>query len=110
MKTLKVYALRDVKADAFGPLMTVETKGLALRALADAVQNPQSRISQYPEDFMLYELGEYDPNSGELVPHRVPELVATVQAVIDSMKKAQLREAFGTQSPTEADQVGAEVR
>jgi len=78
----KIFAVRDTKADAFGSPMSVPTSGLALRSFADAVAQPDSNLNRFPEDYMLYELGSYDPNSGlltALLP--APHLIATALSV-----------------------------
>lgn len=86
---MKVFAVRDAKADAFGGLTVVSTKGLALRGFADAVADERSEFSKYPDDYMLYELGTYDPNSGELTSHRVPELVVSARSIVDQLATAR---------------------
>lgn len=84
---LKVFAVRDVKADAFGNLICVPTKGLAVRAFADACADARSPLAQYPEDHSLYEVAEYDPNSGTIKGHPLPVLVVSATEVIAQAKK-----------------------
>lgn len=80
---LKVYAVRDVKADSFSEgLITTGTDGLALRIFADACQDGRTNLAKYPSDFMLYRLGEYDPSSGLLTALAVPELVGTASQFV----------------------------
>lgn len=86
---LRVYAVRDVKADAFGSLIVCPTKGLALRAFADACADQRSPMAQYPEDYNLYELGTFEPNSGELVGHKVPVHVASASSVVETLREAR---------------------
>lgn len=82
----KVFSVRDVKADSYGALICCPTRGIALRVFAEACANPQSPMSQYPADFSLYEVGDWDASSGTLVGHKVPEYVASAAEVIQSMK------------------------
>lgn len=84
---LKVFAVRDVKADAFGSLICVSTQGLATRSFLDACLNPQSPMAQYPEDYSLYELGEYDPNSGSVIGHKLPVLICTASELLARSKR-----------------------
>ena len=83
---LKVYAVRDVKADAYGNLICVSTAGLATRAFADACADSRSPMAQYPEDYSLYELGTFDPSSGQILGHRLPSLVVSAVSIIDALK------------------------
>lgn len=62
--TQKLFAVRDVKAEAFAAPMAVPTEGLARRAFTDAVLQPGSSLAKNAEDYILYQIGEYDPNSG----------------------------------------------
>lgn len=86
---LKLFAVRDVKADAFGSPMSISTRGLALRSFFDACQAPNSELMRFPEDYMLYELGEYDPNSGLIVAYNLPLLVCTATSVVMKLKAAR---------------------
>lgn len=77
---LKVFAIRDVKADAFEDvLMVCPTPGIAKRAFVDAVAQRGSRLSRYAEDFSLLEVGEFDASCGKITGHPVP--VHTMSAV-----------------------------
>lgn len=89
-----VYAVYDSKAAQYGQLITLPTRGVALRSFADVVSRRDSQIAQYPADYALYELGEYDQSSGKLVAHSVPQFVVSAAAVVQ-----QFREASG---PTES--------
>lgn len=73
----KVFAIRDVKSDSYGPLVAVASVGIARRTFLEAVRQPNSPLGQYPEDFMLYELGSYDAQSGAIDGLPVPVLVMT---------------------------------
>jgi len=57
---LKMFALYDSKAEAFGPPFFLDTIGQAVRALMDIVNDNQSMVSRHPADFVLYEVGDYD--------------------------------------------------
>lgn len=79
---LKVFAVRDVKADAYGSLICVQTIGLATRAFRDACQAPQSQLGLYPEDYSLYELGTFDPVAGSLQGHKTPTYICSATEIL----------------------------
>lgn len=79
---MKLFAVRDVKADSFGAPMSVQSKGVAMRGFLEACIDSKSELNKYPEDFMLYEIGTYEPNSAAIVPHPVPQLVGTAADAI----------------------------
>lgn len=61
-----MYAVRDAKALAFmQPFFSVQS-GSAIRAFDDAVNDGKSPFFFHPEDYILYELGEFDDQSGAL--------------------------------------------
>lgn len=79
---MKLFAVRDVKADSFGAPLSIATRGLAVRSFQDACLRKDSDLSKYPQDYMLFELGEYDPNSGRLSSNSVPVFIASAVEVI----------------------------
>lgn len=72
---LKVCAVKDSAADAFGRPFFVPTIGLAMRSFIDEVNNRESPFNAHPDDYTLYEIGEFDDNVGSLVSWDVPRLV-----------------------------------
>lgn len=88
---MKLFAVRDVKADAFGAPVSLQTRGLALRGFRDVCARGESDMARYPSDYMLYELGEYEPNTGRLVGHPVPVFVASAVEMIEAIKAERLK-------------------
>lgn len=87
---LKIFSVRDVKADAYGNLICCPTAGLATRAFADACASPQSPMAQYPSDYSMYELGSFDPSSGVVVGLPVPKFIASATEMIKELKRVRL--------------------
>lgn len=71
---LHLYAVRDIKAQAFGRPFTIANNAMAFRAFVAAQQDSSSEMSKYPEDFQLYQLGSFDDQTGEIIPFN-PTLV-----------------------------------
>jgi len=69
----KVVSVRDSASQLFGRPFVVVALGQATRAFSDEV-NGQSEISRHPGDFELWEIGEFDDQTGMLVA-RHPQLV-----------------------------------
>lgn len=72
---LKVFTVRDAKVEAYMQPFFARAKGEALRSFMDTVSKPDHQFSEHPEDFSLYYLGEYDENTGALLPLTEPELM-----------------------------------
>lgn len=69
---LKIVAIRDRAADVFGQPNFVTSIGGAIRSFSDEINNKRegNTLNQHPEDFDLFELGDYDDASAsfDLLP------------------------------------------
>nr|QJB20848.1 MAG: nonstructural protein [Microvirus sp.] len=72
---MKMFSIRDTKAEGFNKPFFETTFGLAERAFKDAASDPQNQLSKHAKDFSLYYLGEFDPRSGEFTPCDKPNFV-----------------------------------
>jgi len=77
----KVYAIRDVKANHYATPFFMASNGLAIRAFSDLVSDPKTTLNRHPDDFQLFVIGEYDDNSGELLPS-MPEFLSNASEYI----------------------------
>lgn len=66
MSTVRLYAVRDLKSESYGPIMCFNTNGLANRWFQDEANSPQSTIGRHPEDYSLLYLGVYDLSSADI--------------------------------------------
>lgn len=64
---LKIYAIRDRATDQYGTPMFLLAVGQAIRSFTDEInkQDAQNQLYMHPDDFDLYELGEYETNTGK---------------------------------------------
>lgn len=62
----KVYSIFDSKLEAYMLPQCRRSRGEVLREFTDAVNNdnPDNGIGKHPEDFHLFEIGEYDDQTG----------------------------------------------
>ena len=44
-----------------------QAKGLAIRAFADLVNDPSTVVGKHPQDFTLFEIGNFDQDNGEII-------------------------------------------
>lgn len=61
---LNIYAIYDSKIEAYMQPFFMRTKGEALRAWEELANDSKSNISKHPADFTLFEIGEYDDQTG----------------------------------------------
>jgi hypothetical protein len=72
---LKIYSIRDTKGEVFHAPYFKTTHGEAERSFRQAANDDKTTISQFPEDFDLYYLGEYDDNTGKFKNLDTPQHV-----------------------------------
>lgn len=62
---LNIYSIYDDAANAYMSPFFMHNHGLATRAFTDQVnsENP-NQISEHPEQFALFQIGEYDDTTG----------------------------------------------
>lgn len=65
----------DDKAQFFHPPFYVRTKQEGIRVFSIAVRDPQSQLSEFPADFKLYHVGNFDDSSGEFET-QIPEFIS----------------------------------
>lgn len=73
----KAFAVRDSKLGVFRPPFWTPHTGQALRSLQEAVNDHNTEVAKYPDDFQLFEVGEFDDETGLLYPHESPRQIAT---------------------------------
>lgn len=79
----RVYSVLDRKVREFGPLMLERTEESMIRSLLSGVRdNPTSLIGKYPEDFDLYHVANFDPETGKVVPEDSSVLVGNVADIV----------------------------
>lgn len=79
MAILRMFCVHDVKAEAFAKPFAVPTRGIAIRAFADQVNNPDSDLHKHPEDYTLFQIGEFDESTGMIQPQAPESLGSAVQ-------------------------------
>ena len=78
MKQL-VFAVYDSKAGIFGTPIFTPTQGIAERSFTDQANRPDSAMCMHPGDFTLFHLGEYDVETGKLIPLETPKSIGLAQ-------------------------------
>lgn len=78
MAKLLVFSVRDSRLD--GLFMTpffFAHKGQALRAWEDMCSNPELMMCKHPSDFILFEVGSFDTDTGRIHPHAELQQIST---------------------------------
>lgn len=70
---LKVFSVRDSKAGVYNTPFFQHQIGEAERTFRKLVNDNQSMISQFPDDYDLYYLGDYDDQTGVINALQTPQ-------------------------------------
>jgi hypothetical protein len=73
-----ICTVKDRAADAYGRPMFVPSAGVAIRSFSDEINrnNAENQLFNHPDDFDLYELGEFDDNTALFALHEQPKLLS----------------------------------
>jgi hypothetical protein len=73
-----ICTVKDRAADAYGRPMFVPSAGVAIRSFSDEINrnNAENQLYNHPDDFDLYELGEFDDNTAIFSLHEQPKLLS----------------------------------
>ena len=74
---VQVMSIRDGKAGAFLPPYYCPTVAVGLRQFTFAIQDESTDFGKWPEDYVLFHLGQFDHESGTFQLLDTPELVMT---------------------------------
>lgn len=102
MKT-KVFSVWDTKAECYGTPFFMPNRNMALRAFHDLAKDDKTTIFKHPSDYALFEIGEYEDNTGELIyqkpinlgmpPAGVPEVIdlGKLKEVTNNLLKTEVK-------------------
>lgn len=71
-----VYTIKDAKTNAFANPFYSVNDATAIRSFEQAAADPNTTISQFPEDFSLYKLGTFTDESGQFTLEETPKFIA----------------------------------
>lgn len=63
---MKLYTIKDTKADYYHLPTTYRNAGEAVRAIENALKQKETLFAQNSEDFSLFEIGTFDESTGTL--------------------------------------------
>lgn len=82
---LKVFAIRDAKVEAFLQPFFSPTTPAAIRSVSDAVNDPQHQFAKHVSDYSLWELGEFDDQTGLIVPTEMSRPIVPCNELVHKM-------------------------
>ena len=64
---LEIFSVWDARLKAFNTPWFSPNSQTAIRDCSMLVRRPETKLGEFPEDYWLYKVGEWDDESGELV-------------------------------------------
>lgn len=77
-RSMKLIAVHDKKTGLYDNPFTVRHVGEAVREWDIVRKDPQTKFGKNPEDFDLFQIGEYDDELGQLIPQKHIHLASGV--------------------------------
>lgn len=78
---LKAYSLLDVKTGLYSAPWFLNHHQTAIRAIKQLCRQKDNTIAEYPTDYALYCIGEFDDNAGILM-HSPLDLIGVVASLL----------------------------
>lgn len=76
---INIYAIYDSKVRAFLQPWYSPNHASACRNLELACRDPKSSFVQFPVDYTLFCIGNYDDQTGQLTPHELHQNLGNMQ-------------------------------
>ena len=87
---LKIFSVLDSRVATFSAPFHHQREASAIRDFSDAVNdasNPNNMWHKHPEDFSLYQVGEFNSETGEIIPVN-PKNLVTASALKSAISEA----------------------
>lgn len=78
----QIFTIFDSKTEAYLPPMYFQTKGAAVRAMEDTLEDPNHQFCKHPGDFTLFHIGEFDDTTCTIDTFNTPKSVGVAQEFI----------------------------
>lgn len=72
----KMFSIYDTKAEVYSLPQMFQSAGVAIRSFTDAVNTPDTSFAMHPEDYTLFEIGEFDDQNTSIKMLKTPHSLA----------------------------------
>lgn len=90
---MKMFTIFDRKVVAHLTPFFARSDAEAIRMMKETVLSGNSKLSQWPGDYHLYGLGEFDDQTGEVLGCDHPEPIASVEEILEDAQREVRRRA-----------------
>nr|WAE43431.1 MAG: nonstructural protein [Microviridae sp.] len=82
----KLYSIRDIKSTSYLPCFNAQNHADATRQVQHNAKDSHTVLGEFPEDFEVFYIGEFDEQSGKLTGLQNPEFLTSVKALTELSK------------------------
>lgn len=100
MSDLKVYCIRDMKAEAYLQPMYFPNSAVALRGFGEACNDVTTTFYKNAEDYVLFETGRYSEETGLHIPYVTPLRVSSALEASTAHREWYAARSIETQRAT----------
>lgn len=91
---MKIFTLYDVKSCSFGTPFFSITTGVAIRTFTQLINDPDSLINMWPQDFQLFELGEFDSHTGAITTTLPPLFITSAETILETQRGNEMMDSI----------------
>lgn len=73
-----IYAVYDSKAQSYTTPFFDHAEGRALRTFADCCNDDGHQFGKHPEDYTLFNLGQYDDSTGTITQDKISSIATGI--------------------------------
>jgi hypothetical protein len=88
---VNLYLIRDIRSKRWFPPFVAENTDVAMRHCAQMVRNPESTMGQYPQDFSLWQCGDFDPTDGQIDVLDAYDFIIEFSELVSNQQKPELQ-------------------
>lgn len=86
---LRMYSIYDLKTEVFFPPLFAHNAGDAMRQLSIRASDPNSMFNRFPEDYRLYDIGDFDDVSAKIEYPNAPSFICNVTDVVKKKEEVK---------------------
>jgi len=88
-ENFKIFLFKDEKSLSYGMPITSQTRGAFIRDIQEELAKGQAIFARHPQDFAVYEIGEYNPLDGSINLYEQKNCLGLVQDFRSSLGAKQ---------------------
>lgn len=85
---LKIFTIRDEKAEAYLPPFFLPQSGMALRTFTDCVNSKDHQFGAHPHDYTIFEIGVFNDRNAGIEIYNAPKPLGNGVEFLKPQKEA----------------------